>query len=134
MMLQSKQGLVGGSIIGVFLLVYGSAIAFRVLVGEYMLEGGLTNLSYSYLALLCALPFVLEGLTRSNNGQKKYFNTIVMSGVLFAILFVVIHWAFVYSGEQLTDDAIRRMLIVFPISALLIVVAIRIALMGRESR
>lgn len=122
-MLKSKLFLIGGSVIGGFLLVYGSAIMGDLLMGNYILKGGLTDPNYIYLALLCMLPFVIGAIISSTN------KTLSISGTLFAVLFVAVHTAFVYSGEQVVDSAITRMLIVLPISALLVIVATRIGRM-----
>lgn len=124
-MLKSKQALIGGSIAGVFILVYGSAIVLRLLMGSYVFDNGFANPNYVYLALLCSLPFVIAGIIRPS---EINFSLIMTSGALFAFLFIVIHWAFVFTGEQVTGKEIGRMLTVLPISALLIVAATRIGL------
>lgn len=119
-MRQSKGLLVCGSVIGAFLVVYGTAFVFRLFMGDYLLAGGLLDVNYAYLALLTALPFVALGIVGS---PKTSFKMFFASGVLFAVLFIVVHWAFVFTGEQASGKEIGRMLMVFPISALLVVVA-----------
>ena len=124
-MLKSKQVLIGGSIAGVFILVYGSAIVFRLLMGNYVFDNGLANPNYVYLVLLCSLPFVIVGIIRLS---EINFSLLLISWFLFAFLFIVIHWTFVFSGEQITGKETGRILTVLPISALLIVAAARTAL------
>lgn len=121
-MVKTKFGMLVGSIIGVFILVYGTALLFLLLFGGYMLEGGLANMNYGILALLCALPFVLRVLI----GRSKYStnNVIFMSAALFSILFVLVHLVIVLSAETMQDDAVTRILVVFPLSALLLVAAL----------
>ncbi|WP_084245857.1 hypothetical protein [Planomicrobium okeanokoites] len=121
-MVKTKIGMVVGSIVGVFILVYGTAFLFHLLFGGYMLEGGLVNLNYGVLALLCAAPFVLKALMGRSNCSKGY--AILMSAALFSVLFVLVHLVMVLSGEGMQDDAVMRILVVFPLSALLLVVTL----------
>jgi len=55
----SKRSLFVLCIAGVFLVVYGSAVVLRLLLGDFLLDGGLTNLNYLFLTLLCVVPFLL---------------------------------------------------------------------------
>lgn len=120
---QSKLLLIVGSVVSTFLLIYGSALGNRLLVGEYMMEGGLLDSNYIILALLCAIPFMLGSLM--NMKLENHFNLIVISGLLFAVHFIIVHWAFVYFGVEMSGDILIRAFIVFPVSALLLVVAMR---------
>lgn len=122
-MQQSKITLIGGVVVGAFLLVYGSAILNRIIVGDYFMDRGLLDLNYIILALLCAVPFILASLIKMNMNQEKHFNMILMSGFLFAVHFIIVHWAFVYFGVEMSDGILLRTIIVFPISAFLIVLA-----------
>ncbi len=121
-MIKTKVGMLVGSIAGVFVLVYGTAFLFHLLFSRYMLEGGLANLNYGVLALLCTVPFVLRVLIgRSNHSTNQ---VILMSAALFSALFVLVHLVMVLSAEAMQGDAVTRMLAVFPISALLLVVTL----------
>ncbi|WP_341963479.1 hypothetical protein NM897_16605 (plasmid) [Planococcus maritimus] len=121
-MIKTKVGMLVGSIAGVFVLVYGTAFLFHLLFSRYMLEGGLANLNYGVLALLCTVPFVLRVLIgRSNHSTNQ---VILMSAALFSVLFVLVHLVMVLSAEAMQGDAVTRMLAVFPISALLLVVTL----------
>lgn len=121
----SKKLLMIGSVAGAFLLVYGSAISNRLLVGEYMIDRGLLDSNYIILALLCAIPFVLGSAISMNLKSENHFNLILVSGFLFVVLFVIVHWAFVYYGVEMSGGILTRAFIVFPISACLLVVAMR---------
>lgn len=125
MILISKQGMTVGSIIGMLILVYGTAILYKLLMGNYLFEGGLADLHYVYLALLCAIPFVIGSLIVNSR-------IVLMSVLLFAVLFVVVHWAFVFTGELVTGKELGRMFIVLPASALLLTVAIRVSRSKKE--
>ena len=118
-MVKTKVGMLVGSIIGVFVLIYGTAFLFHLLFGGYMLEGGLANLNYGVLALLCAVPFVLGVLIGRSNRSTSH--VIFMSAALFSVLFVLVHLVMVLSAEAMQDDAVTRILAVFPLSALLLV-------------
>ena len=129
-----KSYLVGGSILGTFLLVYGTAIIFRLLMGNYFMDGGLTDPAYIYLALLCALPFVAASLMGRTKDPKKHIETIVMGGGLFLLLFMTVHGVLVFSAIEMTASVIERTLLVFPVSALLVVFAAYIGKnMGRTA-
>ncbi|WP_172369157.1 hypothetical protein [Sporosarcina jiandibaonis] len=137
-MINSKLSLVFGSLIGAFLLVYGTAIINRMLVGDYYLNGGLLDLNYAYLSLLCAVPFVLGSVVKLNITSKNRLIFIITAGLLFAVLFTTVHWAFVYYGVEVAADVLFRTLLVLPISALLVVFAVYIGFnmegdFGRES-
>lgn len=121
-MIKTKVGMLVGSIVGVFVLIYGTAFLFDLLFGGYMLEGGLANLNYGVLALLCAVPFVLRALVGRNDRSTSH--VILMSIALFSVLFVLVHLVMVLSAEAMQGDAVTRMLAVFPISALLLVVTL----------
>ena len=120
---QSKHFLIGGSVVGAFLLVYGSAISNRLLVGDYMMSGGLLDPNYMILAVLCAVPFVLSSLYGTSASLKKQVNMILVSGILFGIHFIIVHWAFVYYEVEMAGSLLTRTFLVFPISAFCIVVA-----------
>lgn len=122
-MFQSKYFLIGGSVVGAILLVYGSAIGNRLLVGDYMMNGGLLDPNYMILAALCALPFVFASLKGTSTSQKKQANMIPISGILFAMHFIIVHWAFVYYGVEMSGSLLTRTFLVFPITAFCIVVA-----------
>lgn len=96
-MVKTKVGMAVGCIIGVFILVYGTAFLFRLLFGGYMLEGGFANLNYGVLTLLCAVPFVLKALIGQSNRSTSY--AILMSAALFSVLFVLVHLVMVLSAE-----------------------------------
>ena len=53
-MKRSKSSLFILCIVGIFLAVYGTAVILRLIFGDFLLDGGLTNPNYSLLALLCA--------------------------------------------------------------------------------
>lgn len=127
-MLKSKYFLIGGSVVGAILLVYGSAISNRLIVGDYMMEGGLLDPNYIILGVLCALPFVLGSSIRMTTSLNKHSDMILISGLLFATHFIIVHWAFVYHGVVMSDGILVRVFLTFPISACLIVVATRLGL------
>jgi hypothetical protein len=113
-----------GSVIAAFLLVYGTAIMNWMLVGEYYMNGGLVDVNYAYLSLLCAVPFVLASVVKLNITSKNRLTFIIVAGLLFAVLFTTVHWAFVYYGVEMAADVLFRTLLVIPISAFLVVLAV----------
>lgn len=122
MMIKTKVGMLVGSIMGGFILVYASALIFYLLFGGYMLESGLANLNYGILALLCAVPFVLRVLI--GRGMRSTSHIILMSGALFSVLFILVHLVMVLSAEAMQGSAVSRMLLIFPLSAFLLVVVL----------
>jgi hypothetical protein len=122
--MHSKLSLVFGSVIAAFLLVYGTAIMNWMLVGEYYMNGGLVDVNYAYLSLLCAVPFVLASLVKLNITSKNRLTFIIVAGLLFAVLFTTVHWAFVYYGVEMAADVLFRTLLVIPISAFFVVLAV----------
>ncbi|MTD31174.1 hypothetical protein GIW82_08885 [Planomicrobium sp. YIM 101495] len=121
-MLKSKAAMLAGSVIGAFILIYGTAILFNLFFGAYMLQGGLADWKYGMLALLCAMPFVLITLFGRSDRSSKY--AIFAGAVLFSVLFVIVHLMMVLSAEAMQDDAAERVLIVFPVSALILAVVL----------
>jgi hypothetical protein len=113
-----------GSVIAAFLLVYGTAIMNWMLVGEYYMNGGLVDVNYAYLSLLCAVPFVLASVVKLNITSKNRLTFIIVAGLLFAVLFTTVHWAFVYYGVDMAADVLFRTLLVIPISAFFVVLAV----------
>lgn len=137
-LIQSRLSLVFGSVIGAFVLVYGTAIINRVLVGDYFMTSGLLDINYANLSLLCAVPFLLGSLVKLNITLKNRLIFIIAAGILFAVLFTTVHWAFVYHGVEMATDVLFRTLLVLPISALLVVLAVYIGCLmegdfGKES-
>lgn len=130
-MIKTKIGMLVGSIMGMFILVYGTALLFYLLFGGYMLEGGITNINYGILALLCAIPFIFGVLIGRNNRSKS--QVIFMSAALFSILFVLAHLVMVLSAEAMQGDAVMRMLAVFPLSALLLVTTLHFTEKNEEA-
>lgn len=121
---EMKIGKAIGSIAGVFLLVYGTALLYRLLFGGYMLKGGLANLNYGALAMLCAVPFVWLSLIGTGKGSRA--NAGVMGAALFSVLFALVHLVVVLSSGTIADDAVVRTLIVFPVTALLLAAVLHI--------
>ena len=125
-MLKSKVAMAVGSVIGILVIVYGTALLLELLFNAYLFEGGLTNLNYGILALLCALPFALIAVVGRNNDESK--RALIISVLLFSILFVLVHLVLVLSAEVM--DA-GRILVIFPVSALLLSVVLYLAA-GKE--
>lgn len=118
-MLKSKITMAVGSVIGIFVVVYGTALLLGLLFDAYLFEGGLTNLNYGLLALLCALPFAVIAMVGRNGDENK--RALIISALLFSILFVLVHLVLVLSSEVM--DA-GRILVIFPVSALLLAVVL----------
>lgn len=118
-MLKSKVTLAVGSVLGIFIVVYGTALLLRLLFDAYLFEGGLTNLNYGLLALLCVLPFAVIAMAGRNGDENK--RALIISALLFSILFVLVHLVLVLSAEVM--DA-GRILVIFPVSALLLAVVL----------
>ena len=116
---QPRVILVFGSIIGTIILVYATALINRLLMGNYLMNNGLWDLNYVYLALLCAVPFVLVSFSKSTNR----FPAILFAGVFFVVLFTTVHWAFVFYGVEMSSAVLTRTLYVLPISAILVVIS-----------
>lgn len=114
-MLKSKVAVAIGSIIGILVVVYGTALLLGLLFNAYLFEGGLTNLNYGLLALLCALPFVVIAMVGRNGDENK--RALIISALLFSILFVLVHLVLVLSAEVMDGG---RIMAIFPVSALLL--------------
>jgi hypothetical protein len=116
-LLFQKLALIIQSIIGLFILVYGTAILFKLSIGEYLMVDGLGDLNYLFLFSLCVVPFVLGILLRKENAGKLT----LVSGLFFGTLFILVHGALIFSVLEMTPQILARILVVIPISALLIV-------------
>lgn len=121
-MVKAKVGIAVGSVFGIFILVYGTALLYRLLFGGYILEGGLANINYGALAILCAIPFGWLSLIGKGKYPKNY--SLILSASLFSVLFVLVHLVLVLSSGAMANDAVARTLIVFPASALLLAVVL----------
>ena len=121
-MLKSKGAMAVGSVIGMFILIYGSAILFSLLFGEYLFEGGLTNLNYGILAILSAIPFVLVAVVGKKDAAARY--SVISAALLFSVLFGLVHLVLVISAEPMDAAAIQRTLAAFPVTTLLLIVTL----------
>lgn len=119
MMNRSRGFLVMSSIACIFLLVYGTSIILRLLSGNYLMDGGLTDLNYLYLALLCSAPFILYSLFSRHSVRAS--KVILTSGLLFLILFVPVHFTLVIEGKEITQETLLRILTLIPLSSFLLV-------------
>jgi hypothetical protein len=124
---RSKGYLFVSSIIGMFLLVYGTSIILRLLTGNELFDGVLSDINYVYLALLCSAPFVLYVLLSGKHSQRA-FRVILASGILFKILFVPVYLTLVLEGKEITQEIIARILTIIPLSALLLVIVSHFAM------
>ncbi len=124
-MKQSKRTLFILCSVGVFLFVYGTAVILRLILGRYLLDGGLGNLNYALLAFLCAIPFLFY-LLISRNQVERVAEVIMTSGFFFITLFVYVNFMLVLSStEKLRENEIR-LLITFPVVALILLVVFRL--------
>jgi hypothetical protein len=121
---RSKGFYVIASILTTFVLVYGISVLLRLLLGAYLMVGGITDLNYVLLALLCSVPFVLYALLKS----KKAGEVILISGGMFIVLFVYVNFLLVFSLQEMTQAIVIRMLSVFPTFALLLIVAMHFSI------
>lgn len=125
-MMKSKVAMAVGSIGGIFIVVYGTSILFQLLFNAYLFEGGLMNLNYGLLGLLCAVPFVLLAVIGRTDKEAK--RAVLISALLFSVLFILVHLVLVLSGEVMDSG---RVLVIFPVSALLLAVVLYLAA-GKE--
>lgn len=128
-MLKPKVLIAVGSLIGVFVIIYGTAAVYGLLLGSYLFDGGLTNLNYALLATLCAVPFVLVAVMGRKGGETT--SAVLISALLFSVLFTLVQLVLVLSAEAMDGAAGGRVLATFPISALLLVGALYLT-RGRE--
>lgn len=115
------------SIIGLFILVYGTAILFRLFFGKYLMENGLMDISYLLLVLFCAVPIVIGILIN----KKSALKFMLMISLYFVPLFILVHTSLIFSVLEFTPAILARILIVIPISAL-IIVGVSYFLLNRE--
>lgn len=133
MMNRSKGFLVISSIVGTFLVVYGTSILFRFLFGNYFMDKGLSDVNYLYLALLCSVPYVLY-LLLSGRHSERASKVFLTSGLLFLILFVPVHSTLVVEGKELTQETLTRILTVIPLSAFLLVIVCHFLIAGNKNK
>ncbi|MBO0586430.1 hypothetical protein [Sporosarcina sp. E16_8] len=122
-MKRSRSSLFILCIVGIFLTVYGAAVILRLIFGGLLLDGGLTNPNYSLLALLCVVPFLFYLLV-SRNDVKKINEVILTSGLFFILLFLYTNFILVLALTENSTEIANRLLIIFPIVALLLVIVI----------
>ncbi|EIJ77983.1 hypothetical protein PB1_10454 [Bacillus methanolicus PB1] len=130
---RSKGFLVISSIVGIFLVVYGTSILFRFLFGNYFMDKGLSDVNYLYLALLCSVPYVLY-LLLSGRHSERASKVFLTSGLLFLILFVPVHSTLVVEGKELTQETLTRILTVIPLSAFLLVIVCHFLIAGNKNK
>ena len=70
-MKQSKISLFALCIVGAFLIVYGTAVVLRLVLGEYLIDGGLTNLSYVTSYTFMRIPFLLYLSLSKNHFERS---------------------------------------------------------------
>lgn len=104
-------------------MIFGTSIILHLLVGNFLLEGGLSNLNYLLLALLCAMPFLLYVIISGNN-IERVTNVILTSGLFFLILFVYANFILVFSMTVQSQVIAVRSLITFPALALILVIVL----------
>lgn len=122
-MKHSKSSLFILSIVGTFLVVYGTAVILGLLFGDFLLDGGLSNLNYLLLAFLCAVPFLIY-LVISKNHFAKVTEVVLTSGLFFLILFVYANFLLVFSMTEQSQAITVRLLTIFPVVALILVVVL----------
>ncbi|WP_422124456.1 hypothetical protein DHX103_06465 [Planococcus sp. X10-3] len=118
-MMKSKAAMAVGSMVGTFIIIYGTTAVFGLLFGAYLFEGGLTNVNYGVLAVLCGAPFAVVALIGRNG--KVAQGAVILSAILFFVIFILVHLVLVLSAEAME---VRRVMAIFPISALLLVVVL----------
>ncbi|MBS4176002.1 hypothetical protein [Lederbergia citrea] len=118
-MYRSKGFLFLLSIVGIFLLVYGTSVILYLLSGNYLLDGGLTDPNYVFLALSCSAPFVLY-LLFSRRHSARALEVILTSGLLFVVLFIPAHFSLVLDGVEKSQNLLFRLITILPVYALLL--------------
>lgn len=119
-MKRSRSSLFILCVVCLFLAVYGTAVILHFIFGDFLFNGGLTNPNYSLLALLCVVPFLFYLLVRRNDFEKVN-EVILTSGVFFILLFVYTNFILVIALTENSLAIAIRLLITFPIVALLLV-------------
>ena len=119
-MYRSKVFLITLTIVGILLLVYGTSILLYLLSGKYLMVGGLTNLNYAFLTILCLAPFLLYLLLTRKHSYRA-LEVILASGVLFAMVFLPVHSSLVLDGAEITQKLLIRLFTILPVYALILV-------------
>ncbi len=122
-MKQSKMTLLIFCIVGIFLLVYGTAGILRLVLGKFLLDGGLADTNYTLLALLCAAPFLIYVLFSSNT-LSRMREVILTSGAFFGILFIYVNFMLVNSLIAMSQETVTRILMVFPVVSFILVLVL----------
>lgn len=122
-MKHSRISLIVLCIVGTFLVVYGTIVILRLLLGDYLLDGGLNNPNYLLLTFLCTVPFLLYVLISRNNNERLT-EVILTSGLFFLILFVYTNFMLVFSMTEQSQAIEVRLLTTFPMVALILVVVL----------
>ena len=116
--MKEKGKWLAASLIGAFVVVYGTTLLLQSVFGRTVFEGGWKDLNYMLLAILCALPFMLASLLPVRG------DGILISAGLFAVLFVLLQLVMITRQEVVAGDILIRTLIVLPAVALLTVTAV----------
>lgn len=117
-MLRSNIFLAAGSFFVSVFLVFGTAIVGGVAFGSYYL--GEINLTYLYLALLCALPFIVYALIK-NRAQMFKRSIIVTSWLLFIAVAFPVQLTLAFENPLLTTPYVFTVLTILPSFGLLMV-------------
>jgi hypothetical protein len=122
-MKHSRISLIVLCIVGIFLVVYGTIVILRLLLGDYLFVGGLNNPNYLLLTILCTVPFLLYVLI-SRNTNERLTEVILTSGLFFLILFVYTNFMLVFSMTEQSQAIEVRLLTTFPMVAWILVVVL----------
>ena len=117
---RSKGFLITSSIAGVFILVYGTTLILRLLLGNYLLVGGLMDPNYLILALLSSAPFIMYLLLKGKSSVEAS-KVVFSSGLLFITLFIYVHLALVTMTEEMTQGLLLRIVTIIPLTAIILV-------------
>ena len=123
--------IIGLSIVGVFILVYGTSLILRLLLGDYLFVVGLMDLNYTLLAILCSVPFVLYLLLRGKPILRA-IEVVLSSGILFITLFIYVQFALVTMTEEMTQGLFLRIITIIPTTAIILILVSHFATSNKK--
>ncbi|MTD31758.1 hypothetical protein GIW82_12050 [Planomicrobium sp. YIM 101495] len=82
-------------------------------------------MNYVILAIGCAVPFALFVFIGGKEAATR--QALIISAALFAVLFAAVHAIMAVSTEAMETETAIRVLIVFPSTALILLLALRLA-------
>lgn len=122
-MVRYKVFLLVASILGSFLIVYGTAFIGNFTFGNFFMTNGINDLNYGVLAILCAAPFFLYILFSRKKSITQVFKVSLVSSLLFLVVFIPVQLTLAFENPIVTTEHLLAVFTILPGFGLLMIMA-----------